>query len=75
MEERVRRSSSSQDNKNIDRVTIKNISEYTTRDKAAISARIRELEKEWDTERALEVNMQLWRLSVWHWPHLSIFGG
>jgi hypothetical protein len=59
MEERVRRSSSSQDNKNIDRVTIKNISEYTIRDKASISARIRELENEWDTERALEVNMPI----------------
>jgi hypothetical protein len=59
MEERVRRSSSAKDNTNIDRVTIKNISDYTTRDSAEISARMRELEKEWDTERALEVNMPI----------------
>lgn len=59
MQERVRKSSSERVNRKIDEKILKSIDHYATQDVASISDRIRELEKEWDIERVLEVNMPI----------------
>lgn len=57
MQERVRKNTSEKDNQKIDQKIQENIAHYSTLDDAAITKRIEELDKEWDTERVLEVNM------------------
>ena len=56
-EERVRSSTSSEQNREIDQETIKNIRKYENRSTEDIEKRIQRLEKEWDIERLLETNM------------------
>lgn len=57
MEDRVRRSTSSALNEELDRKLKQSIESYMGKDRSQISRRIKELEKEWDIERALGVNM------------------
>lgn len=59
MEERVRKHTTTDVNEKIDEKTKENITRYLLQGKTAISKRIKELEKEWDIERALEVNMPI----------------
>ena len=56
-EERVRSSTSSEKNREIDLEIIKNIRKYENRSAEDIEKRIKRLEKEWDIERLLETNM------------------
>ena len=58
-EERVRSSTSSEKNREIDREIIKNIRKYEGRSSQDIERRIERLEKEWDIERLLETNMSV----------------
>jgi hypothetical protein len=55
-EDRVRRSSPDEANKEIDQEILDNISKYGFGSLEAIEDRIEELNKEWDIERVLEVN-------------------
>lgn len=57
--DRVRKNTADKINREIDLKTNENIREYTNRDSGAIRARIMELNKEWDIERALEVTSGL----------------
>lgn len=59
MEERVRRSTSDKVNSKIDQNIIESIRQYSAKDAASITTRLKELDKEWDTERVLEVNMPI----------------
>jgi len=59
MKERVRRNTSEKDNIKIDQKIKDSIAHYSSMGDAAITKRIRELDKEWDTERVLEVNMPI----------------
>ena len=54
--ERVRSSTSSAQNQRIDREIVTNVANYGAQGKAAIRARVDELDKKWDIERTLEVN-------------------
>ena len=54
--ERVRSSTSRAQNKKIDQEIISNISRYSARGSAAIENRIKELDRQWDIERTLELN-------------------
>ncbi|HSH87192.1 MAG: hypothetical protein ACAH08_07560 [Methylophilus sp.] len=54
--DRVRNSTDEDINEQIDRVTNTNIDYYSTRPAWEVKQRIIALEKEWDTERVLEVN-------------------
>ena len=54
--DRVRRSTASYVNREIDRQTNSNIRRYANSSEEVIQRRIEELDKEWDIERALEVN-------------------
>ena len=54
--DRVRRSTGSRVNQQIDRQTEANIRRYSQRNDTAIRRRIIELDREWDIERVLEVN-------------------
>jgi hypothetical protein len=54
--ERVRSITSTNHNAEIDNLIIFNIEYYKSEGKAAIDARIEELDREWDIERTLEVN-------------------
>lgn len=54
--DRVRNSTDEDINEQIDRVTNTNIQYYATRPAWEVKQRIIALEKEWDTERVLEVN-------------------
>jgi hypothetical protein len=54
--ERVRKNTSAKSNERIDKEIISNIDKYTKMPQS-ISARIVELDKEWDIERVLEINM------------------
>lgn len=56
--ERVRRSTGSKQNKKIDREIIESIDNYR-KHPWLIKTRLRELDKEWDIERALETNMSV----------------
>lgn len=53
--DRVRENTSRKALEKIDRQTEENIQRYASRDRAAIRQRIEALNKEWDTERVLEV--------------------
>lgn len=57
-EERVRRNTRDRINHEIDAQTLANIRKYGVSE-ASISTRIKELEKEWSIERALELNMPI----------------
>jgi hypothetical protein len=57
MKERVRENTSEKVNRSIDQKIKQSIELYLPQGKDAINKRVRELEKEWDIERALEVNM------------------
>ena len=54
--DRVRRSTSEQRNREIDRQTDLNIQRYAGASPADIRSRIADLDREWDVERVLEVN-------------------
>ncbi len=54
--DRVRRSTASHVNEEIDLQTDLNIQQYKSKSKAEILERIQMLDKEWDIERVLEVN-------------------
>jgi predicted DNA-binding transcriptional regulator len=53
---RVRKSSSEKANKEIDQKTLQNIKTYNSLTKEKITQRLKELDKEWDIEKTLEVN-------------------
>lgn len=61
--DRVRRSTPMHLNQAIDRQADDNIQRYATAGPEAIHARIQELDREWDIERALEVNASTLALS------------
>jgi hypothetical protein len=54
--ERVRRNTSKKSNERIDATILQNIEKYSASPQL-IRARIKELDKEWDIERVLEINM------------------
>ncbi|MFP4470438.1 MAG: hypothetical protein ACLFPE_07125 [Bacteroidales bacterium] len=54
--DRVRSSTSDSINAEIDRQINERIARYASSDEAAIKNRIKELDKEWDIERTLEIN-------------------
>jgi hypothetical protein len=54
--DRVRRSTAADVNREIDRQTNSNIRRYANSSPEVIDRRIQELDREWDVERALEVN-------------------
>jgi hypothetical protein len=54
--DRVRHSTAADVNREIDRQTNSNIRRYANSSEEVINRRIEELDKEWDVERALEVN-------------------
>lgn len=54
--ERVRRSLSSEKNAEIDNLILLNLEYYRSEGPAAIDERIKELDREWDIERTLELN-------------------
>lgn len=47
----------------IDRNTFENIKDYFDRSEIVISHRIKELDEEWDIERAVELNMSAWAIT------------
>ncbi len=55
-EDRVRQSTSEEANREVDKQTIENINRYGYTGPETIEERIKELDKEWAVERALEVN-------------------
>jgi hypothetical protein len=59
MQERVRKNTTDKVNRTIDDKIIEGISHYASLGDASITKRIKKLEKEWDTERILEVNMPI----------------
>ncbi|MGS1012995.1 YgaP family membrane protein [Rhodanobacter sp. UC4450_H17] len=61
--DRVRRSTSADINREIDRQTEANIHRYRQLDRAQITGRIQALDAEWDVERVLEVNASTLALS------------
>ncbi|MBC5994372.1 hypothetical protein [Pontibacter cellulosilyticus] len=62
-EGRVRESSTDTANQKIDRQTLENIERYGYDGPDTIDQRLKELEKEWDIERVLEVNASTLALS------------
>ena len=54
--ERVRRITDRQQNAQIDNLTMFNLEYYKSEGRPAIDRRIRELDREWDVERTLEMN-------------------
>src|SRR5688572_27257584 len=61
--ERVRSVSGRDRNTEIDNLSIFNIEYYKSEGKAAIDARIDELDREWDIERTLEINAAAFALT------------
>lgn len=59
----VRESSSTKGNKEIDQQIIHNINQYRSAGPSKIQQRLKELDQEWDVERALEVNASTLALS------------
>ena len=59
MEERVRKNTATPVNKKIDEQIKEAIALYLPQQKEAVTKRIKALDKEWDVERALEVNMPI----------------
>ena len=54
--ERVRRTTDSKQNAQIDNLTMFNLEYYKSEERPAIDRRIQELDREWDVERTLEMN-------------------
>ena len=54
--ERVRQATNKRQNAEIDNLTILNLEYYKSEGRAAIDGRIRELDREWDLERTLQMN-------------------
>jgi hypothetical protein len=59
MQERVRKNTADHINREVDQKIKESIELYSSQDSEMINKRIRQLEKEWDIERALEVNMPI----------------
>jgi hypothetical protein len=59
MEERVRKNTATAINTKIDAQIKESIAFYLPQEKGTVTQRIKALEKEWDVERALEVNMPI----------------
>jgi hypothetical protein len=59
MQERVRKNTSENINKDVDQKIKESIELHSSQDSEMINKRIKQLEKEWDIERALEVNMPI----------------
>jgi hypothetical protein len=59
MNDRVRKNTSDERNRKIDQKIKESIASHASSDSSAITNRIKELDKEWDTERVLEVNMPI----------------
>lgn len=57
--ERVRSGTSRSQNQKVDQETVSNVARYSAQGEAAIEKRIKELDKEWDIERTLELNAGL----------------
>lgn len=57
--ERVRSSTSQSRNEEIDDEIVSSIAYYSEQDAASVESRIKELDKEWDIERTLEINAGL----------------
>ncbi|HEX6334719.1 MAG TPA: hypothetical protein VFZ78_10870, partial [Flavisolibacter sp.] len=57
MKDRVRENTPEPANERVDAEIREHISLYASQDEAMITKRIHELDREWDIERALEVNM------------------
>jgi hypothetical protein len=57
MKDRVRRNTSEKVNREIDAKLLESIEYHKGKDSAEIGKRIEELDREWDIERVLEVNM------------------
>lgn len=57
--ERVRENTSNKENTEIDQIIIKNLRAYAGKSNKEISERILQLDKEWDIERVLSVNMSI----------------
>lgn len=55
--ERVRKATSDKRNEVIDKTILRNIKEYAGKSPDEISQRIKTLDKEWDIERVLDLNM------------------
>lgn len=55
--ENVRKVTSDKQNASIDELILSNIRKYSGKNSAEISQRIKELDKEWDIERVLDLNM------------------
>jgi len=62
-DDRIRKNSSDKINNEIDNTTSRSIENYRHRPSAEIVKRIRQLNKEWDVERTLELNASLIALS------------
>ena len=62
-ESRVRRSSTDEANQQVDQQTLQNIRRYEYAAPETITHRLRELDREWDIERVLEVNASTLALS------------
>lgn len=60
---RVRENTSKASNLKIDLQTFKNIKHYSNASNEEISNRINELDREWDIERVLEINMSVFALT------------
>lgn len=58
----VRKASSDKRNEEIDALILANIRRYAGKSPPEISARIKELDKEWDIERVLNLNMSVFAL-------------
>jgi hypothetical protein len=61
--ERVRKVSSTKQNSDIDHIILFNIKKYSEKSDVEISQRIKALDKEWDIERVLDLNMSVLALS------------
>lgn len=62
-DDRVREATASSINAKIERDTWQRVASYSGKSEAEISARIKELNKEWDVERYLGVNMSTLAMS------------
>jgi hypothetical protein len=61
--ERVRSNTSSEQNQKIDQELFANVAQYSDRGEVEIESRIKELDKEWDIERTLELNAAIFALT------------
>lgn len=57
MQDRIRKNTPGKINRQIEEKTKENLRRYSSMDSDAVTMRINELDREWDIERALEVNM------------------